>query len=667
MSGLNEDLLIARGEQILWNLYSSNDNKGPLYDRNIFFDVGLHEVRGENATPINARDLDRMNYLAAIVCVMWAIENQTPEEHKFERGSWKISDVRLAEFLKGYYDYANPERLGSISLAEGQLTAANNLVYSRDPTMKLSSHYKKDKDQHGIDIRFHPQDDSCFILPPSTDRRSHILFGEVATQKANATFLKFEMYGLGDSKQMMAHALEFLHGGTHDGTMRREKDFPGDYKQKYQEFCKILQINPKTEYQDAAMQVTDLMFGQPEDKAKHGFTCTVTGKAARLYEEMAGIAGNASLITGNEVVLELKNKFTKKWMEDEAPEVLEVEKLKSIEDIMKKFTTKAQYDIYLPGLIMRASEKEISSLKRNFLTHQVDGQSIAVMLYSTEEGKKALCKLLDYAPQLDWPDEPLGQKQSRYMIGTFFSQGLVVKCRDLQCRDIQKKTRTTDLYKAVAKTGNEAAVAKLLEGLAAQDYYDYSAVQSDTILSLSARSGNFGIFSMILDKYTKNQQEKTFMSSNPLSGIREANPSGNGTAFNVLISHLDRLDRTNPAVTLPDTYYDAVDKFLTCLREFPPGAQSYGMTGKGFSGSIGVEDAFGMTPIERIFKSGDVKLLEILEKNEYLKLFDIDQNKATNLMNMIPSDCKKFRDMFSKDATNAGINLIEGNRTKARA
>ncbi len=618
--------------------------------------MGLHNTRGEHsAIPINSHDLVRMDYLAAIVAVMWAIESITPEEDKFSRGSWKISDTRLADFLKGYYNYANPERVAGISLAQGQITAANNLIYSRDPNNGLSSHYKNDKDQHGVDIRFHPQDDSCFILPPFTDMRSHILFGEISGHK-QTTFLKFEMFGLGDYKQFAYHAVEFMHGGDTTAS-RREKDFPPEYAKLYNDFCSILKITPEKNYQDAMTQVTDIMFGTRDEKSKHGIQGRVSPEASRVYEMMNTGGRDSRIVSGNEVVLTLSNEFPVFREHTTATNVI------SIEDVMQKLSTEDQLKIYLPALIMRASKAEILSLNKNFLARQSNGTTIAAILYSTEEGKRALCKLLDYAPQLDWPDAALG-RQEPTVLGTFFAQGVVVKCCDLQCRDISKKTRLTDLYKAVAY-GERDKVGELLDS-SFQGYFDNSEVKADTILICAARLGYFGIFSMILDKYTENQQNKTIISINPLSGIREANPSGNETAFNMLISYLDRLDSTNSSVVLPDTYYVAVDTFLTSLKKYPPGAGSFGVTGKRISDSLGTEDAFGMTPIDRIVKSGDIKLLKILDKHgDYFKLFGIDQNKAIKLESMIPSNCQIFKDMFSEGAKRAGITLSGAGRIDA--
>lgn len=180
----------------------------------------------------------RRNYLTAIVCMMWALNQAASEQDKvIERGSFKLLDPdgKLFDFLHHYVQFSTGQEM------PGTLFS-NDFAYARDPKFACSSHYKCDRDQFGIDVRFQGGD---YALPLLPHQHTHILFGRVKIGGEYYTFVKFEEAGLGNVTEFLEHSLHFANSGTVDVTKTfREKDIPESLTGQYQNFCTAVGIEP---------------------------------------------------------------------------------------------------------------------------------------------------------------------------------------------------------------------------------------------------------------------------------------------------------------------------------------------------------------------------------------------------------------------------------------
>src|SRR5207249_1660859 len=149
------------------------------------------------------------------------------------RGSYKLIDPenRLYECLLEYVKFATKNEEPSHVLPFGVfalhkpldcvafqsslsrlMTKPSQFAYARVGTiMPLSSHYKQDKNQWGIDIRFTNNELALNLLPHGF---SHILFGTVSSNGKQNTFVKFEPNCLGNFVEATVHGVDFVHGGS---------------------------------------------------------------------------------------------------------------------------------------------------------------------------------------------------------------------------------------------------------------------------------------------------------------------------------------------------------------------------------------------------------------------------------------------------------------------
>ena len=256
---------VAKGERILQALYQSNDA-----DLEITFNAegypqlpqcmsteikGLHTmfeherqalahsaarlpgacadlngwVRSFGSTPEQQEQFDesRNDYLAAILCITWALYNHA--EVSVKRGSYKIGDQnhKLYKFLVNFVQFANKTVSPSAIMPYGSSllhifpgNSYSRTAYSRTPPFG-SSHYKSNPDQFGIDVRF---DLAGIALPLFPNGGTHLLFGDVSMMGEKLTFLKIEETGLGTLGDFCDHSCSYAQSGVVAADSRREKD-----------------------------------------------------------------------------------------------------------------------------------------------------------------------------------------------------------------------------------------------------------------------------------------------------------------------------------------------------------------------------------------------------------------------------------------------------------
>ncbi|MED5463135.1 MAG: hypothetical protein VX699_00660, partial [Myxococcota bacterium] len=180
----------------------------------------------------------RRDYLAGVVLMMWAVVGDGAKEGKLvARGSFKIvdPDQRLFQCLQNYVKLATGQE------DPGFLT--NDFAYLRSPDypiLPLSSHYKTDPLQYGIDVRFQGGDSALPALPGD---HSHILFGQVHIENTPYTFIKLEEVGLGTVSEAALHSMHFLNSGTVDKAQSfREKDLHPQLVSAYSSYCQAMNL-----------------------------------------------------------------------------------------------------------------------------------------------------------------------------------------------------------------------------------------------------------------------------------------------------------------------------------------------------------------------------------------------------------------------------------------
>ena len=195
-------------------------------------------------------DKSRNDYLAAILCIIWALYSQA--EVEVQRGSYKIMDQnhQLYKFLKNYVKFANKTDSPSaimpygMSLAHPMSRGYSRMAYSRTPQTVIagSSHYKRNLEQFGIDLRFGLSETALELFP---NQGTHLLFGDVSMMGEMLTFLKIEGSGLGTLDDVAHHSVSLACSGTVEASSRREKDNP--LMPEWLGFCQAagLSVNPK--------------------------------------------------------------------------------------------------------------------------------------------------------------------------------------------------------------------------------------------------------------------------------------------------------------------------------------------------------------------------------------------------------------------------------------
>ncbi len=180
----------------------------------------------------------RRDYLAGVLLMMWAVVGDGAKEGKLvARGSFKIvdPDQRLFQCLQNYVKLATGQE------EPGFLT--NDFAYLRSPdypVLPLSSHYKTDPLQYGIDVRFQGGDSALPALP---GEHSHILFGQVHIENTPYTFIKLEEVGLGTVSEAALHSMHFLNSGTVDKAQSfREKDLHPQLVSAYKGYCHAMNM-----------------------------------------------------------------------------------------------------------------------------------------------------------------------------------------------------------------------------------------------------------------------------------------------------------------------------------------------------------------------------------------------------------------------------------------
>jgi hypothetical protein len=256
----------------------------------------------------------RNNYLTAIVSLMWSIHNKAKKDkdQELNRGSFKIIDpeAKLYNFLSQYVSFAasiQPSTNGLLGFFNG-----NDFAYSRTPTLGLSSHYKADYKQYGIDLRFKGGDH--YALPILPADHSHLLFGQVCINGETYTFLKFEEVGLGNFLEFINHGINYKNSGHKDpnqaNTTFREKDIPQEVKDAYTCFCQEATIESLngTETIHEMWNVIELYINQ------------ITAKQENIPENVkesiqkfivavteSHLADNMSIRNGQEIIIDLNN------------------------------------------------------------------------------------------------------------------------------------------------------------------------------------------------------------------------------------------------------------------------------------------------------------------------------------------------------------------------
>ena len=355
---------VAKGKRILQALYQSNDAdlkitfneegfpqlpqcmSGEITDLHVMFEAERQELARPAAlvagvcadvnqgvrslfSTFDQReqfDKSRNDYLAAIICITWALHEHA--EVRVSRGSYKIGDQnhKLYEFLVNFVRFANktvsPSAImpyGSSCLHPIRFFAGygySRTAYSRTPETLIagSSHYERNSDQFGIDVRFGLGETSLPLLP---NGGTHILFGDVTMMGEKLTFLKIEEAGLGTLGDLVEHTFSFAHSGVVAADSRREKDNP--LMPEWIAFCQAARMphNPKEQIPVHQMYLLmnshelhkmhldmggHLQLTNPVQIARQAFLL----KAIDLYGPDISLL---AFRTGNEVYLDLRNGF----------------------------------------------------------------------------------------------------------------------------------------------------------------------------------------------------------------------------------------------------------------------------------------------------------------------------------------------------------------------
>ena len=256
----------------------------------------------------------RNNYLTAIVSLMWSIHNKgkKDKDQELHRGSFKIIDpeAKLYNFLSQYVSFAasiQPSTNGLLGFFTG-----NDFAYSRTPTLGLSSHYKADYKQYGIDMRFKGGDH--YALPILPADHSHLLFGQVCINGETYTFLKFEEVGLGNFLEFIHHGINYKNSGHKDpnqaNTTFREKDIPKEVKDAYACFCQEAAIESwnVTATIHEMWNVIELYINQTTAQQEN-----IPKKVKESIKKFivavteSHLADNMSIRNGQEIIIDLNN------------------------------------------------------------------------------------------------------------------------------------------------------------------------------------------------------------------------------------------------------------------------------------------------------------------------------------------------------------------------
>jgi len=269
---------------------------------------------------------ERRDALAGIVLMMWALVGDGAAKGKLvERGSFKVVDPgqKLFQHLRNYVEFATGLK------DPGFIT--NDFAYARNPdypVLPLSSHYKQDSEQFGIDVRFHGGSSALGVLPGG---HSHILFGQVHIENQPYTFIKLEEVGLGTMTEMALHGVHYAKSGTVEKKSYREKDLHPELVGAYREYCDAMGVpaNAETVYgmwhvlKEGA--VSEMSVGKGASSKKIGRDSVEDDweyiedvkpsaedliRAERAYKafvevaKRAGVLESLSIQTGEEVVLD---------------------------------------------------------------------------------------------------------------------------------------------------------------------------------------------------------------------------------------------------------------------------------------------------------------------------------------------------------------------------
>jgi hypothetical protein len=241
---------------------------------------------------------------------MWFIFNQAREKQNktVERGSFKIIDPdnKLYDLLLQYVTLANHGVAPSAT--SKSIFSYNDFAYTRSPGLYkvpvlgggLSSHYREDPEQYGIDIRFHGGDELSFILPPGN--HGHLLFGKITIDDQPYTFLKCEEFGLGSALEGFLHGTDYARkmGESNPGGSFREKDIPQELITIYKDFCLATNQQPIAEKQPLYEIAKTVLHTNINDN-------TAAQKYKNNFIEQLGTLGLAehyNIQHGNEVILD---------------------------------------------------------------------------------------------------------------------------------------------------------------------------------------------------------------------------------------------------------------------------------------------------------------------------------------------------------------------------
>ena len=293
LSPKQQTAIIEKGDQLFKNLYTlnkgltSDDYKGLYQNHNLGIEAAYNKSQEGIVNTVSSwmsvsswakfanrslyGDLNHANtrrdYLAAIICLMWSLDNKAKIDQKknMQRGSFKIIDPegKLYTFLLEYTKFATGNNSPGFF-------SANSFAYSRNPEYGLSSHYKDAPNQFGIDMRFFGDAYTTAILPANNP---HLLFGQIKIDDQNYTFIKFEPAGLGDLIEYIHHGTDFIHSLHSKPDLAksfREKDVSKELQHAFDKF-----INMYNNY----MQ-------QPFKKLKENNVYTILESVIAMYETL---------------------------------------------------------------------------------------------------------------------------------------------------------------------------------------------------------------------------------------------------------------------------------------------------------------------------------------------------------------------------------------------
>ncbi len=264
---------------------------------------------------------------------------------------------------------------------------------------------------------------------------------------------------------------------------------------------------------------------------------------------------------------------------------------------------------------------DIKILTKTFCNVDNNQKTIGDLLINTEKGKTALIKIAENC-NVNLPEFTITYQEKKvlnvtFSVMTFLNASPIALSYDhfnrgnsnVQYIKDNALKKYNSLYVNVAKNSIQD-VNELLNNnyVTSLSFYDNETLQTENILILAARLGNFDMFDHLI---------KTF---NAKSVLLKNNPRGLGNAFNYLIKHLDKRK-------YPNTDTGRLYESIISLIESNNTAENKSI--------FTAKDSNNLTPIERIAIYSDIDVIVLLEMNNALHLFGVEtQEQVIHLLRL---------------------------------